>query len=78
MTSALAQRIADALGWRLVDVQSCSLLALRELLPSRYRKLAHELTIIIRNGESLRAVDGGVLHRCSPDFETHGFTDEEE
>jgi hypothetical protein len=49
----LDTRIAAALRWSRADVQTFSLPALRDLLRPNHAKLAHELDVIIRSGESL-------------------------
>lgn len=49
-TGALHERIAQALGWPLRDVQSFSLHALRDLVRPVSPKLAHEITAVISSG----------------------------
>lgn len=46
----LQERIAEALGWKLQDVQSFSFQSLRELVRTTHPKLAHELTEAIQSG----------------------------
>jgi hypothetical protein len=50
MTEKLEDRIAEALGWTVPEVRSLSLPSLREIVRPVNAKLAHELTMIIREG----------------------------
>jgi hypothetical protein len=50
----LHERIAEALGWKIQDVQSFSFQSLRELVRTTHPKLAHELTVAIQSGAYLR------------------------
>lgn len=54
--NALHERIAAALGWSLTDVQSLSILSLREMVRPVSEKLAAELTAMHASGSHI--VDG--------------------
>ena len=49
----MKERIAELLGWSLADVNSFSLLTLRELVCPLSPKLAHELDLAIHGGKWL-------------------------
>jgi hypothetical protein len=49
----MKERIAELLGWSLADVNSFSLLTLRELVRPLSPKLAHELDAVIRGGSHI-------------------------
>lgn len=48
--ASLHERVANALGWTVKDVQSFSFQALREVVRPVSDKLAHELDAAIRSG----------------------------
>lgn len=56
----LHERIAEALGWSVEDARSFSLAALRDLVLPIDKKLAHEITLVIRSGAVMYA--GPRLH----------------
>jgi hypothetical protein len=49
----LHERVAEALGWTVSEVQSLSLSSLREMVRPVSPKLAHELTLATQNPQSL-------------------------
>lgn len=54
LASDLHERIADALGWSMKDVQSMSLSSLRGLVRPVNPKLADEISGIIERGEHIK------------------------
>ena len=57
MTDGLKQRVADALGWSVADVDSFSLLALRELVSLLDHALAQELGAEVASGRVVTLTD---------------------
>jgi hypothetical protein len=48
--AAIQERVCDALGWSLKDVQSCSFASLRELVRVSHPELAALIADAIRSG----------------------------